>query len=179
MSQAAKLPKIYGNHKLDPCQIAGGRTTRTDGKTYVGNIIAVPSGVPGEQHQIYICDTCGKQFDAPESSEEIYRDPSWNLPPFKAKPPDPGRFIYSAKGAKVGRVQAIVRSFAPGQVGGHDNVWEVIPDANTSRLTVAVRWERIRCGDFRDRYVYVLCDRITGDLLNLHAGVAPTGTSST
>lgn len=186
VSQAAKSPTIYGNHKLDPCDLNGGsyKKPRADGKTFAGNIVAMASGVPGEQFPIYICDRCGKQFDAPESSDEIYRDPSWNLPPFKSKPPESGTHFYNANGSGAGRVLAIVRSFAPGQIGGHDNVWEVIPDADTSRLTLAVRWERIKCGDVlkgmamfghvRERYVYVVCDRASGALLNLQ-----TGTSST
>lgn len=184
-------PTIYGTHKIDPCDQNGGsyKKPSRDGKVYAGNIVAVASGVPGEQFPIYVCDKCGKQFDAPESSDEIHRDASLNLPGFKSKPPKRRTYIYSANGQRVGDVRAVIRSFAPGSVGGHDNVWEVVPDAETTRLTLAVRWERIRCGDVfkgmamfghvRERYVYVACDRITGVLLNLGPGIAPAGTSST
>lgn len=179
MSQPARSPTVYGHHKIDPCDVAGGsyKKPSRDGKVYAGNIVAVASGVPGEQFPIYVCDKCGKQFDAPESSGEIYRDPSANLPGFKSKPPKPGTYIYSASGARSGDVRAIVRSFPPGTVGGHDNVWEVVPDADTFKLTLTIRWERIRCSDVikgmamfghvRERYVYVACDRITGALINL------------
>lgn len=171
---------VYGVHKIDPCDQNGGsyKNPSRDGKVYAGNIVAVASGVPGEQFPIYVCDKCGKQFDAPESSDEIHRDASLNLPGFKSKPPKRDTPVYLANGARFGLVLASIRELPPGSVGGHDNVWEVIVDAPTTRLSVVVRWERLRCVEtpsirnapIRDRYVYAVCDRIIGAILNPRGG---------